>query len=84
MLAVLSGPVDKLKTAQTVLDPNLLFGPQAPFATPAVDGYTAVGQEVPPAAIIFGTIALHTTNMLRTLRSKLRSQSSARHSSRVP
>jgi hypothetical protein len=57
MLAVLSGPVDKLKTAQTVLDPNLLFAPQAPFATTAVDGYTAVGQEVPPAAIIFGGLS---------------------------
>jgi hypothetical protein len=54
MLAVLSGPVDKLKTPQTVVDPNLLFLPQAPFATPAVDGYTAVAQTVPPAAVVFG------------------------------
>lgn len=57
MLAVLSGPVDKLKTAQTVVDPTALFGPQAPFATTAVDGYSAVGQEVPPAAIIFGGLS---------------------------
>jgi predicted CXXCH cytochrome family protein len=57
MLAVLSGPVDKLKTAQTVVDPTLLFGPQAPFATTAADGYTAVAQEVPPAAIIFGGLS---------------------------
>lgn len=54
LLAVLSGPIDKLKTPTTVVDPNLLFGPQAPFATTAVDGFTAVGQTVPPASIIFG------------------------------
>jgi hypothetical protein len=54
VLAVLSGPVDKLKTPQTVVDPNLLFLPQAPFATVAVDGYTAVAQTVPPASIVFG------------------------------
>lgn len=57
MLAVLSGPVDKLKTPQTVVDPNLLFAPQTPFATTAVDGFTAVGVEVPPAAIIFGGLS---------------------------
>ncbi len=57
MLAVLSGPVDKLKTPQTVLDPTLLFGPQAPFATTAADGFTAVGVEVPPAGIIFGGLS---------------------------
>lgn len=57
MLAVLSGPVDKLKTPQTVVDPNLLFAPQTPFATTAADGFTAVGQEVPPAAIIFGGLS---------------------------
>jgi len=57
LLAVLSGPVDKLKTPQTVVDPNLLFLPQAPFATTAVDGFTAVGQTVPPAAVIFGGLS---------------------------
>jgi hypothetical protein len=54
VLTVLSGPVHKLKTPQTVVDPNLLFLPQAPFATVAVDGYTAVAQTVPPAAVVFG------------------------------
>ena len=38
----------------------------------------------PPAAIIFGSIALVMTNMLRTFRSKLRSQSSIVQSSSVP
>lgn len=54
LLAVLSGPTNKLKTPTTVVDPNAFFGPQVPFATTAVDGFTAVGQTVPPAAIIFG------------------------------
>jgi hypothetical protein len=57
LLAVLSGPVHELKTPQTVVDPNLLFLPQAPFATRAVDGYTAVAQTVPPAAIVFGGLS---------------------------
>ena len=38
----------------------------------------------PPAAIIFGSIALVITNMLRTLRSKLKSQSSIVQSRIVP
>ncbi len=54
LLMVLSGPTDKLKTPSTVLDPNLLFGPQVPFATVAVDGFTAVGATIPSAAITFG------------------------------
>lgn len=54
LLAVLSGPIDKLKTPRTVVDPNLLFAPQVPFATASADGFTAVGQTVPPAGIIFG------------------------------
>jgi len=57
VLAVLSGPVHKLKTPQTVVDPNLLFLPQAPFATPGVDGYTAVAQTVPAAGIVFGGLS---------------------------
>jgi hypothetical protein len=54
LLAVLSGPTNKLKTPTTVVDPNAFFGPQVPFATVAVDGFTAVGQTVPPAGVIFG------------------------------
>jgi len=54
LFTVLSGPTDELRTPQTVVDPNLFFGPQVPFATTAVDGFTAVGQVVPPAGIIFG------------------------------
>jgi len=54
LFTVLSGPTDELRTPQTVVDPNLFFGPQVPFATTAVDGFTAVGQTVPPTAIIFG------------------------------
>jgi hypothetical protein len=57
LLAVLSGPVQRLRTPQTVVDPNLFFGPQVPFATTAIDGFTAVGQTVPPASIIFGGLA---------------------------
>ncbi len=57
LFAVLSGPTDELTTPQTVVDPTLFFGPQVPFATRAVDGYTAVGQTVPPAAIVFGGFA---------------------------
>lgn len=54
MLAVLSGPVDQLRTAQTVVNPLEFFGPQVNFATNAVDGYTAVGQTVPAAGLVFG------------------------------
>ncbi|MEP7049100.1 MAG: hypothetical protein ABJB12_02055 [Pseudomonadota bacterium] len=54
LLMVLSGPTNKLKTPATVVDPNLLFGAQVPFATRAVDGFTAVGATIPPAGIIFG------------------------------
>jgi predicted CXXCH cytochrome family protein len=57
LLVVLSGPTDQLRTPQTVVDPNAFFGPQVPFATTAVDGFTAVGQTVPPAAIIFGGLS---------------------------
>jgi hypothetical protein len=54
LLFVLSGPTDRLKTPQTVVDPSLFFLPQVPFATPAVDGFTAVAQTVPPVAVVFG------------------------------
>src|SRR5262249_37417855 len=54
LFVVLSGPTDKLVTPKTVVDPSLFFGPQVPFATAAVDGYSAVGQTIPPTAIIFG------------------------------
>jgi hypothetical protein len=54
VLAMLSGPTNKLKTPTTVVDPNLFFGPQVPFATRAVDGFSAVGQTVPPAGVVFG------------------------------
>ncbi len=57
MLLVLSGPTDQLKTPQTVVDPSLFFGPQVPFATTAVDGFTAVGQTIPPPAIVFGGLS---------------------------
>jgi predicted CXXCH cytochrome family protein len=57
LLLVLSGPTDKLKTPTTVVDPNLLFGPQVPFATPAVDGFTAIGATIPSAGILFGGFA---------------------------
>lgn len=54
LLAVLSGPTNKLKTPTTVVDPNAFFGPQVPFATRPIDGFTAIGQTIPPAGIIFG------------------------------
>jgi predicted CXXCH cytochrome family protein len=57
LLFVLSGPTDRLKTPQTVVDPGLFFLPQVPFATPAVDGFTAVAQTVPPVAVVFGGLA---------------------------
>ncbi len=57
LLMVLSGPTNKLTTAKTVVDPNALFLPQVPFATRAVDGYTAVGATVPSAGITFGGIS---------------------------
>jgi len=57
LFVVLSGPTDKLKTPQTVVDPSLLFLPQVPFATRAVDGYTAVGATVPSAGITFGGLS---------------------------
>lgn len=46
-----------LRTPQTVVDPTLFFGPQVPFATTAVDGFTAVAQTVPPTAIVFGGLS---------------------------
>jgi hypothetical protein len=54
VLFVLSGPTDQLRTPQTVVDPGLFFLPQVPFATTAVDGFTAVAQTVPPVAVVFG------------------------------
>jgi hypothetical protein len=54
MLFVLSGPTNKLRTPQTVVDPSGFFAPQVPFATRAVDGFTAVAQTVPPVAVVFG------------------------------
>jgi hypothetical protein len=57
LFTVLSGPVDQLRTPVTVVDPALFFAPQVPFATTAVDGYTAVGQTIPPAGVIFGGFA---------------------------
>jgi len=57
LLMVLSGPTNQLKTPVTVVDPNLLFGSQVPFATRAVDGFTAVGATIPSAGIIFGGLA---------------------------
>jgi predicted CXXCH cytochrome family protein len=54
LLMVLSGPTNKLKTPATVVDPSLLFGPQVPFATRAVDGFSAVGATIPSAAVTFG------------------------------
>ena len=40
-----------------MVDPTLFFGPQVPFATVQVDGFTAVGTTIPPAAIIFGGLS---------------------------
>jgi len=57
LLLVLSGPTNKLKTPTTVVDPNLLFAAQVPFATRSVDGFTAVGQSIPPAGSIFGGLS---------------------------
>ena len=57
LLVVLSGPTNKLSTPKTVVDPSLFFGPQVPFATTAVDGFTAVGQTLPSAGIVFGGLA---------------------------
>lgn len=54
LLFVLSGPTNRLKTPQTVVDPTLFFLPQVPFATRAVDGFSAVAQTVPPVAVVFG------------------------------
>lgn len=54
LLLVLSGPTNRLTTPVTVVDPNLFFAPQVPFATRANDGFSAVGQTIPPAAVIFG------------------------------
>jgi hypothetical protein len=57
LFTVLSGPTDKLTTPTTVVDPGLFFAPQVPFASVGVDGYTAVGQTIPPAGVIFGGFA---------------------------
>ena len=57
LLFVLSGPTNRLKTPQTVVDPSLFFLPQVPFATRAVDGFTALAQTVPPVAVVFGGLA---------------------------
>lgn len=57
LLAVLSGPSHRLKTPRTIVDPLSFFGPQVTFASREVDGFSAVGQTVPPAAIVFGGLA---------------------------
>ncbi|MET0792073.1 MAG: hypothetical protein ABW061_11180 [Polyangiaceae bacterium] len=57
LFLVLSGPTNKLKTPTTVVDPSLLFAPQVPFATRAVDGFSALGQTIPSAGIIFGGLS---------------------------
>lgn len=57
VLAMLSGPVDHLRVPKTVVDPRALFAPQVSFASAPVDGYTAVGATVPPAAVIFGGLS---------------------------
>lgn len=54
MLAALSGPVDRLRNPATVVNPLEFFGPQVTFAQTSVDGYSAVGQTVPAAGIVFG------------------------------
>jgi len=54
LLFVLSGPTNLLRTPQTVVDPSLFFLPQVPFATYAVDGFSAVAQTVPPVPVVFG------------------------------
>lgn len=58
LLAVLSGPTHRLRTPRTVVDPLSFFGPQVTFASREVDGFSAVGQTVPPAGIVFGGLAL--------------------------
>jgi hypothetical protein len=60
LLFVLSGPTNRLKTPQTVVDPSLFFLPQVPFATRAVDGFSAVAQTVPPVAVVFGGLLMVT------------------------
>ncbi|MCU0685852.1 MAG: hypothetical protein MUF34_27025 [Polyangiaceae bacterium] len=57
LLVALSGPVDRLRTPQTVVDPLEFFAPQVTFARSDVDGYSSVGQVVPAAGIIFGGAA---------------------------
>jgi hypothetical protein len=57
VLVALSGPVDRLRTPQTVVDPLEFFAPQTTFARADVDGFSSVVQGVPPAAIVFGGAA---------------------------
>jgi hypothetical protein len=57
VLFVLSGPTNKLRTPETVVDTSLFFEPQVPFATRAVDGFTAVAQTVPSVGIVLGGLS---------------------------
>ena len=57
LLMVLSGPTNRLTTPKTVVDPSLLFLPQVPFATRAVDGFTAAGETIPSAGVVFGGLS---------------------------
>ncbi len=54
VLVALSGPVDRLRTPQTVADPAEFFAPQTTFARSDVDGFSAVVQGLPAASIVFG------------------------------
>ena len=52
-VALLQGPLDKLKTSKAVVDPFTFFLPQIPVTNPSIDGYSAVFQTVPSPAILF-------------------------------
>jgi hypothetical protein len=52
METALSGPLDKLRTPQTVVTPDQLPLPQQVVATVSQDGFSGVAQEVPSVAIL--------------------------------
>jgi len=54
MQIAFAGPVDKLRTSQTVLTLEQALLPQHTQATVARDGYTSVVQILPPASVVFG------------------------------
>ncbi len=52
-VAMLQGPLDKLKSPRAIVDPSTFFLPRIPVTNPSIDGYSVVFQTIPSPAILF-------------------------------